>query len=144
MYTQEKRYVFPFVIFATIFFVLGAGFCYVVVLPVGYAFFIEQYDSIGVQPTLKISEYLTFTSRMLLAFGVTFELPVLAFFFARIGLITHKTLLGYFRYAVVGIFITAAVLTPGPDIASQLLLAGPLLLLYGLSIGVAYFFGKSS
>ncbi|HXG18357.1 MAG TPA: twin-arginine translocase subunit TatC [Methylomirabilota bacterium] len=142
LYEHERRYVLPFVFFATIFFVLGAGFCHVVVLPVGYAFFLEQYESIGVQATLRISEYLTFTARMLLAFGVTFELPVLTFFFARIGLITHKTLTGAFRYAVVAIFIVAAVLTPGPDVASQLLMAAPLLLLYTLSIGVAYLFGQ--
>jgi sec-independent protein translocase protein TatC len=74
---------------------------------------------------------------------VTFELPVLAFFFTRIGLITHHILLGFFRYAVVLIFVLAAVLTPGPDVASQLLLAGPLLLLYTLSIGVAYVFGTT-
>jgi sec-independent protein translocase protein TatC len=142
LYEHERRYVIPFVFFATLFFLLGAGFCYVVVLPVGYAFFLEQYESIGVRPTLRISEYLTFTARMLLAFGVTFELPVLSFFFARVGLITYKTLLGFFRYAIVFIFILAAVLTPGPDVASQFLLAAPLLLLYGLSIGVAYMFGK--
>jgi sec-independent protein translocase protein TatC len=142
LYEHERRYVIPFVVFASFFFVLGAGFCHVVVLPVAYAFFIEQYQSISVQATLRISEYLTFTARMLLAFGVTFELPVLAFFFARVGLINHKMLLGALRYAIVIIFIVAAVLTPGPDVASQLLLATPLLLLYGLSIGVAYVFGK--
>jgi sec-independent protein translocase protein TatC len=142
LYANEKRYVWPFICFGSLFFLLGAGFCYAVVLPVAYAFFLEEYKSIGVQPTLRISEYLTFTSRILLAFGVTFELPILAFFFARIGIITHKTLLGFFRYAVLAIFILAAVLTPGPDVASQLLLAGPLLLLYGVSIGVAYVFGK--
>jgi sec-independent protein translocase protein TatC len=142
LYEHEKRYVWPFVLFGTFFFLLGAGFCHAVVLPVGYAFFLEQYKTIGVQAMLRVSEYLTFTARMLLAFGVTFELPVLAFFFARVGLITHKTLLGFFRYAVLGIFILAAVLTPGPDVASQFLLAAPLLLLYSLSIGVAYVFGK--
>jgi sec-independent protein translocase protein TatC len=142
LYANEKRYVWPFICFGSLFFLLGAGFCYAVVLPVAYAFFLEEYKSIGVQPTLRISEYLTFTSRLLLAFGVTFELPILAFFFSRIGIITHKTLLGFFRYAVLAIFILAAVLTPGPDVASQLLLAGPLLLLYGVSIGVAYAFGK--
>jgi sec-independent protein translocase protein TatC len=141
LYQHEKRYVIPFVIFGTFFFALGAGFCYHIVLPVAYAFFLDEYKTIGVQPTLRISEYLTFTARMLLAFGVTFELPVLAFFFARIGVITYRTLLGFFRYAVVIIFILAAVLTPGPDVASQLLLAGPLLLLYMVSIGVAYIFG---
>src|SRR5215510_9730993 len=144
LYEHERRYVIPFVVFASFFFVLGAGFCHVVVLPVAYTFFIEQYQSISVQAALKISEYLTFTARMLLAFGVTFELPVLAFFFARVGLINHKMLLGALRYAIIVIFIVAAVLTPGPDVASPLLLAPPLLLLYVLSIGVAYVFGKKS
>jgi len=141
LYQNEKRYVIPFVLFASVFFLLGAGFCYEVVLPVAYGFFLEEYKTIGVQATLRISEYFSFTSRMLLAFGVTFELPVLTFFFARIGLVTHRTLMDFFRYSVVVIFIVAAVLTPGPDVASQLLLAGPLLLLYVMSIGIAYVFG---
>ncbi len=143
LYDQEKRYVRPFVFFATIFFALGAVFCYWVVFPVGYRFFIEEYQSIGVSPSIRISEYLTFTARMLLAFGITFELPVVTFFLARIGLVTHHTMLAYARYAVLVIFIVAAVLTPGPDIASQLLMAGPLLMLYGLSIGVAYVFATA-
>ncbi|MGE0822868.1 MAG: twin-arginine translocase subunit TatC [Candidatus Binatia bacterium] len=142
LYQQEKRYVIPFVFFASVFFLLGAGFCYQVVLPIAYAFFLAEYKTIGVEAQLRISEYFSFTSRMLLAFGVTFELPVLAFFFARVGLITHRTLLDFFRYAVIAIFILAAVLTPGPDVASQLLLAGPLLVLYVLSIGVAYVCGR--
>ena len=66
---------------------------------------------------------------MMLAFGVTFELPVVAFFLARAGLITHRTLIGYGRYAIIVIFIVAAVLTPGPDVASQMLMAAPLLVL---------------
>ena len=141
LYQNEKRYAIPFVLFASLFFLLGASFCYVVVLPVAYRFFLEEYETIGVQAMLRISEYFSFTSRMLLAFGITFELPVLAFFFTRVGLITHRTLLDFFRYSIVGIFIMAAVLTPGPDVASQLLLAGPLLLLYLVSIGVAYVCG---
>jgi sec-independent protein translocase protein TatC len=79
---------------------------------------------------------------MLLAFGVTFELPVVTFFLARLGLVTHQMMLHYTRYAVLAIFILAAVLTPGPDIASQLLMAGPLLILYALSILVAYVFAR--
>jgi sec-independent protein translocase protein TatC len=75
---------------------------------------------------------------MLLAFGVTFELPVATFFLARVGLVTHRTLIEWWRYAVVAIFVVAAVLTPGPDMASQFLMATPLLALYVLSIGVAY------
>jgi sec-independent protein translocase protein TatC len=142
LYDNEKRYVWPFVAFCSFFFLLGAGFCYVVVLPIAYAFFLKEYESIGVEATLRISEYLAFTARTLLAFGVTFELPILAFFFARIGLVTHTLLISAFRYAVLVIFVLAAILTP-PDAVSQVLLAMPLIILYGVSIGVAYFFAKA-
>jgi sec-independent protein translocase protein TatC len=142
LYEHEKYYVRPFVFFATLFFALGATFCYAVVFPVGYRFFLAEYATIGVSPSIRVSEYLSFTSRMLLAFGITFELPVVTFFLARIGALTHHTMVHYSRYAVLLIFIAAAMLTPGPDIASQLLMAGPLLLLYGLSIGVAFVFAK--
>jgi len=140
LYDDEKRYARPFVFFATIFFIMGASFCYVVVFPVGYRFFLDEYATIGVSPSIRISEYLSFTARMLLAFGATFELPVVTFFLARMGLLTHHTMLAYLRYAVLAIFIIAAVLTPGPDVASQMLMAGPLLVLYAISIGVAYAF----
>ena len=139
---RERKTALPFVFAATIFFVSGATFCYFLVFPVGYAFFLEEYANIGVAPQIRISEYLQFASRMLLAFGATFELPVLTFFFARLGVVDHRLLLRWFRYAIVVIFIVAAVLTPGPDVASQLLMAAPLLVLYVISIGVAYVFGR--
>jgi sec-independent protein translocase protein TatC len=142
LYDQEKRYARPFVLFATLFFLLGAAFCYIVVFPVGYRFFLEEYETIGVSPAIRISEYLSFTARMLLAFGLTFELPVVTFFLARLGIVTHHTMIGYARYAVLAIFVIAAVLTPGPDIASQMLMAGPLFVLYAVSIGVAYAFAR--
>lgn len=143
LYDTEKRYARPFVFFGSAFFVAGAAFCYAFVMPVGYRFLIEQYGTIGISPEIRISEYLTFTSRMLLAFGVTFELPVITFFLARVGVVTHQMMIAYARYAVLVIFVLAAVLTPGPDVASQLLMAGPLLLLYALSVGVAYVFGTA-
>jgi len=124
LYESEKRLALPFAVAASFFFVLGASFCYWLVFPVGFRFF--------------LSEYLSFASRMLLAFGVTFELPVVTFFLARLGVVTHRTLLGTWRYATVVIFVVAAMLTPGPDVASQLLMATPLLVLYWLSIGVAW------
>src|SRR5437016_5723259 len=120
---------------------LAFGVCYWFAEPLvtfRFRFFLGEYASIAVAPQIRISEYLTFAARMLLAFGVTFELPVVTFFLARIGVVTHRTLLGAGRYAIVVIFIVAAVLTPGPDVASQLLMAAPLLVLYGLSIGVAW------
>jgi sec-independent protein translocase protein TatC len=105
---------------------------------VAFSFFLDEFASIGVAAQIRVSEYLSFASRMLLAFGVTFELPVVTFFLARMGVLTHRTLIGWWRYAIVVIFVVAAVLTPGPDVASQMLMAAPLLVLYVLSIGVAY------
>lgn len=144
LYDEEKLYVFPFVFFGTFFFCAGAWFCYAFVFQVGYAFFLEQYATIGIEPTLRISEYLSFSARMLLAFGVTFELPVVAFFLSRIGMIDHQTLIKPWRYALLGIVIIAAVLTPGPDVASQMLLVAPLVVLYGASIGIAYAFSTKT
>ena len=139
---RERRTAIPFVLAATVFFVSGAAFCYVYVFPVGYAFVLAEYANIGIAPQIRISEYLSFAARMLLAFGITFELPVVTFFLARLGLVDHRMLLRGTRYAIVVVFIVAAVLTPGPDIASQMLMAAPLLVLYVLSIGVAYVFGR--
>lgn len=139
LYATERRMAAPFVICATIFFLLGGYFCWAVVFKVGYAFFLSQYASIGVTPTIRITEYLAFSSKLLLAFALTFEMPIFAFFLTRLGLIDHRMMLKYFRYAVLAIFVVAAALTP-PDMVSQFLLAIPLLVLYGLSIAVAYAF----
>lgn len=139
LYATERKMVGPFVIFATLFFVLGGYFCWAVVFKIGFRFFLSEYASIGVTPTIRISEYLAFASKLLLAFGLTFEMPIFAFFLTRLGLIDYRAMMKYFRYAVLGIFIVAAALTP-PDMVSQFLLAIPLLALYGLSILVAYVF----
>ncbi len=141
LYQSERKLVRPFVTFGTIFFLLGGYFCWAVVFKVGYAFFLGQYASIGVTPTIRISEYLAFSAKLLLAFAITFEMPIFAFFLTRIGLIDYRMMVKQFRYAVLVIFIVAAALTP-PDMVSQFLLAIPLLLLYGLSIGVSYFVRK--
>jgi len=142
LYERERRVALPFSAAATFFFVSGAAFCYYLVFPVAFRFFLDEFTSVGISPQIRVSEYLTFTSRMLLAFGATFELPVVTFFLARIGLVTHRMMIGGARYAIVVIFIVAAVLTPGPDVASQLLMATPLLVLYALSIGIAYAVGR--
>jgi sec-independent protein translocase protein TatC len=142
LYERERRIAVPFSAAATFFFVSGAAFCYYLVFPVAFTFFLDEFTSVGISPQIRVSEYLTFTSRMLLAFGATFELPVVTFFLARIGLVTHRMMIGGARYAIVVIFIVAAVLTPGPDVASQMLMATPLLVLYALSIGIAYMAGR--
>jgi sec-independent protein translocase protein TatC len=140
---REARYGLGFVIVGSFFFIAGSAFCYAIVFDFGFPFFLTEYQKIGIEPTIRISEYLSFTSRMLLAFGITFELPVATFFLARVGLVTHHTLINSARYAILVTFILAAVLTP-PDVVSQVLMAGPLMILYGVSIGVAYVFAVPS
>lgn len=138
MNESEKRLLLPFVTSTSLFFVGGAYFCYWGVLPLAFRYFIDQYRSLGVAPEIRIGEYFTFFFRMVLAFGITFELPVFTFFLVRLGVWDYRFLWRQFRYAVLVIFILAAVLTPGPDVISQILLAVPLTLLYLASIGVAY------
>lgn len=135
---REKRWVLPFVFCATLFFLGGAYFCYRLVLPIAFKYFIEQYETMGVNPAIRVGEYFTFFFRMVLAFGVTFELPVFTFFLVRIGVWDYRFMLRSFRYAILVIFILAAILTPTPDVINQCLLALPMLVLYVLSIGVAY------
>ena len=139
---SERKLVLPFVLCATLFFLSGAYFCYRVVLPVAFQYFIEQYDTMGVTPAIRIGEYFTFFFRMVLAFGVTFELPVFTFFLVRLGIWDYRFMLRSFRYAIVVIFVLAAILTPTPDIINQSLLALPMLALYVVSIGVAYVWRK--
>jgi sec-independent protein translocase protein TatC len=141
LYKTERRMAFPFIVFASLFFISGGYFCWAVVFKVGYAFFLEQYASIGVTPTLRISEYLAFSAKLMLAFAITFEMPIFAFFLTRLNIIDYKMMLKQFRYAILIIFVISAALTP-PDMVSQFLLAIPLLFLYGLSIGVSYAFGE--
>jgi sec-independent protein translocase protein TatC len=139
---SERRLAKPFVISATVLFVAGGYFCWAVVFRIGYAFFLREYASIGVTPTIRISEYLAFSAKLLLAFGITFELPNFAFFLTRIGIIDYRMMIHHLRYAVLAIFVVAVALTP-PDMISPFLLAIPLLALYGLSIGVSYCFRNS-
>ena len=138
LYEHERRYARSFVFFGTLFFLLGAWFCYSVIFQLGFGFLLRRYEAIQVRPAIRVGEYLSFASEMVFAFGIMFELPVVAFFLTRIGLIDHAFLIRQFRYAIVAIFILSAVLTP-PDTVSQVLLALPLTLLYGVSIGVSYF-----
>lgn len=135
LYDNEKKYVIPFVLSATAMFGAGAAFCYYFVLPVGLRFLIN----FGGQLFLalpSIGEYVGFFTKLIIAFGLSFELPVITFFLAKIGLVSDASLRAYFRYAVVGIFIFAAIMTP-PDILSQIMLACPLVGLYALSIYIA-------
>jgi sec-independent protein translocase protein TatC len=137
LYEHEKRYTRSFVLFGTIFFVAGALFCFEIVVQYGLGFLLRRYEEIDIQPMVQVGDYLSVVSRLVLVFGVMFELPVLAFFLARLGLIDHRLLIRHSRYAVIAIALFAAILTP-PDLISQILLMAPLTVVYGLSIAAAY------
>jgi len=137
LYEHEKRYTRSFVLFGSVFFMAGAAFCYGIVIQHGLAFLLARFEVIDVQPLLRVGDYLSLVSRLVLAFGVMFELPVLAFFLARVGVIDHRFLIRHSRYAMIAIALFAAVLTP-PDLIAQILLMLPLALLYAVSVAVAY------
>ena len=135
LYEHEKKLAIPFVLFGTIMFITGAAFAYFVVFPIGFKVLIN-FGGKDFVAMLKISEYVSVALKIMIGFGIAFELPVLTYFLAKLGLITDKTLKDFSRYAVVIIFIVAAILTP-PDLFSQLAMSVPLLILYGLSIIIA-------
>ncbi|MCT7534064.1 twin-arginine translocase subunit TatC [Aliarcobacter cryaerophilus] len=141
LYDHEKKLVVPFVFFATLMFLLGASFAYYIVVPVGFDFLITFGNSV-VSVLPSIGKYVGFFTKLLIGFGIAFELPVITFFLAKIGLVNDQMLKDFFRYAVVLIFIVAAVLTP-PDVISQVLMAAPLLILYGVSIYIAKVFNPA-
>lgn len=132
LYNNEKKMILPFVIGGSVMFFIGVMFAYYVVTPFGFQFLIT-FGSFLYTPLINIEDYVGFFTKIMMGFGIAFELPVFAYFLALLGLVTDKTLKDFFRYAVVIIFILAALLTP-PDVLTQLLMAAPLVLLYGVSI----------
>ncbi|MBI4509505.1 MAG: twin-arginine translocase subunit TatC [Deltaproteobacteria bacterium] len=157
LYQKEKRVALPFSIFSALFFMGGAAFCYSLVLPAAFRFFlsyssqnvsqmndvlgfisINLADPLAIEPSLFMQQYLDLTTKMLLAFGLVFEMPLLFFFLSYVGLVTHRSLWKFNKYAAVLSFVVGAILTPGPDVFSQLLMAGPMIVLYNVSILVAW------
>jgi sec-independent protein translocase protein TatC len=140
LYHKERRALMPIVLFSTFFFVGGALFGYFGVFPFGFKFFIGfASDNIRAMPSIR--EYLKFAAKLLFAFGFIFELPLFTFFLARLGLVNAELLRSKQKYAILVIFMLAAILTP-PDVVTQVMMAGPLLILYELSIWIAKVFGR--
>ena len=141
LYSHEKKYAIPFVLMSTIFFVIGGLFAHYVAFPVTWAFFAGfQTDYMLFVP--KVDEAFSLYSKMILGAGLIFEMPTLVLFLARLGVVSGGMMLKYFKYAFLAIFIIAAVISPGTDMMSQVIMAVPMLGLYILSIGVAWIFGK--
>jgi len=132
LYNNEKKMVIPFVMGGSVMFFIGVMFAYYVVTPFGFQFLIT-FGSFLYTPLINIEDYVGFFTKIMMGFGIAFELPVFAYFLALLGLVTDKTLKDFFKYAVLIIFVLAALLTP-PDVLTQLLMAAPLIVLYGVSI----------
>jgi len=140
LYNNEKKYVVPFVMLSTIFFIGGTMFGYFAVFPIAFKFFLGyNTDQIRMLPSIR--EYLSFSFKFLLAFGIVFELPIFVLFLSKLGIVNEQQLRTNRKFVIIAIFIVAAFLTP-PDVISQVLMAVPLLFLYELSIIIARVFGK--
>ena len=142
LYHNEKRLAFPFVFLSTLFFAGGTTFGYFIVFPLAFKFFIG-YNSQYIKMLPSLNEYLSFSCKFLLAFGIIFELPIFILFLAKIGIVNERQLRANRKFVVIGVFVLAAFLTP-PDIVSQVLMAVPLIILYEIGIIVAKVFGKKS
>lgn len=158
LYEKERRVAIPFAVFSALFFIGGALFCYFFVLETAFDFFLSYSTSsigdlreklgfvdinptgspLGLKPELFMGQYLDLTMKFLLGFGIIFELPLLIFFLSYVGMVTHRSLWKFNKYAVVISFIVGAILTPGPDVVSQLMMSIPMIVLYNLSIIIAF------
>jgi sec-independent protein translocase protein TatC len=142
LFRHERKYGLIFILFSALFFLLGLTFCSLVVLPFALHFLITFGSNAGIKPTISVGLYVDFVLKLLLAFGLIFQLPLVITLLSRLGLLTSEFLSRHRRYAVLLAFIAAAILTPTPDVFNQTLMAGPIILLYELGILSARLFAK--
>lgn len=140
LYKKERRLAAPFIIFGSLFFLLGGYFGYRYLLPATCSFFVETGKQF--KQMVTVDDYFSFASVIILATGLVFETPILIFFLARLGIVTPAFLMQKFKYAVVLAFVIAAIVTPTPDMVTQAALAVPMILLYLIGVAVAYLFAK--
>ena len=142
LYKEEKRIIIPFILFGSLFFALGAAFCYYVASPPAFKFLLNEYSSDYVKAFPTIREALSFFMALIFGFGLVFEFPLIIFILARIGLVTSKWLREKRKYAIVLSAFIAAMLTPTTDAVSMMLMFVPIIIFYELGILVAWLFGK--
>lgn len=140
---KEKKYALPFVLTTTFLFLVGALFCFTIVLPFAMNFLLT-YKTENLDPMISVGKYIDFCLKFILAFGVVFELPVVSVFSVKMGLVTTDFLAKNRKYAVLIAFVLAALLTPTPDAFNQTLMAGPIILLYEVGIWTARFMNRKS
>lgn len=140
LYPRERMWAAPFILASSLFFLAGGYFGYRTILPLACGFFIEMGQDF--QNVLTIDSYFAFAFKMVLGMAIVFETPILIFFLSKLGIVTPRFLMRNFKYAVVIIFIIAAIITPTPDPVTQSTLAIPMILLYLLGVLIAWVFGS--
>jgi sec-independent protein translocase protein TatC len=138
LYQHEKKVILPFTVVSSIFFLAGAAFGYFFVFPPTFRF-LMSYGTDFLSPMPTVKEYFSLSLRLLIAFGAIFELPVFMVMLAKLGVVNAAFLRKHRKYAILISFIIAAILTPTPDVVNQLMMAGPLVILYEVSIGAIWF-----
>lgn len=141
LYGHEKKYAAPFVLIGSLMFIAGGAFSLLIVTPNAVAFLLS-YSRPGLQPMISIGSYIDFLLKFTLAFGAVFEIPIAITLASRLGLVTPKGLAKNRKYAILGAFVAAAILTPTPDVVNQTMMAGPIILLYEVGIVCARVFGR--
>ena len=141
LYAKEKRVVVPFVFFSTLLFGAGAVFAHFVAFPSMMRFF-ASYGNEYFEFFPSLDDTFAFYSKTIIGLGLVFQMPLLVYFLARFGIVTAKFMIVKFKYAVLAIFVIAALITPSADVVTQMTFAAPMLVLYVISIGVAWLFGK--
>ena len=142
LYRRERRYAGPFVVSATILFVLGGLFAYYIALPTGLKFLIDMGKGLEIETLISVSAAFNLVFALIVGMGVVFEIPALIFLLSRLGIVSGPFLLRNMKYAVLGCFVAAAIITPTGDIGNMMILAVPMLGLYVVGILVAFIFGK--
>lgn len=141
LYKNEKKVLFPFILLSVFCFISGGLFAYFVVFPPAFRF-LSSYSGDGLKVMPAVREYFSLCLRLIIAFGVVFELPIVMVFVAKIGLVDAQKLAAGRKYAILAAFVIAAVVTPTPDIVNQFLMAGPLVVLYEIGLLAVRLFGR--
>jgi Tat protein translocase TatC len=139
---NERKLIFPAIAIGAGLFIVGVAFSYSVVLPKALYFFEEFGRSLGIRQDWTLSDYVTFSTRFVLVFGIAFELPVIVMALVKLDILNFKLMMNTWRYALIGIMLFAAIITPTPDVLTLLLMSGPLYVLYGICVALAYFMEK--
>jgi sec-independent protein translocase protein TatC len=142
LYRHERRYALPFIFFSSLLFIIGGLFGYFIALPFAIPFLIEIGKGLNLTTLLSVSDAFDLVFAIELGMGVVFEIPALIFLLSRLGLVSGPFLLRNTKYAVLGSFVVAAIITPTGDIPNMMILAGPMIALYMLGVVVAFVFGK--